>query len=259
MKRIMFRFLVAVLVLLPLLLLPATAGAAPADQGSGQVIHIVQWGENLTMIAARYGTTVNAIVQANGISNPNYIWVGQRLIIPVPAPPPPPPPPPSACTYIVRPGDTLYAIAWRYRTTVWWLVSANNIRNPNLIFVGQRLQVPCPAVKPTPTPIPPPPQCLPQVSIASPRPNQRVSGILQIVGTANIPDFQFYKVEYGMGEVPFTWHSISPVHTVPITNSLLEVWNTDAYPEGVYILRLTAVDVRGQFPQPCDVRIIIDR
>jgi len=252
----MFRLLVAV-VLLPMLLVPASAGAAPAVQGSGQVIHIVQWGETLTMIAARYGTTVNAIVQANGIRNPNYIWVGQRLVIPVPAPPPPPPPP-SGCTYVVRPGDTLTAIAWRYRTTVWWLVSANNIWNPNLIFVGQRLRVPCPPVQPTPTP-PPAALCNPQVSIASPRPNQRVSGIIQIVGTANIPDFQFYKVEYGIGEVPIEWHSISPVHREPITNSLLDVWNTDAYPEGVYILRLTAVDNRGQFPQPCQVRIIIDR
>ncbi len=260
MNRTMLKLLIAMVVMVPLLLMPATASAAPSAQGWGQVIHIVQWGENLTWIAARYGTTVNAIVRANGIRNPDYIWVGQRLIIPVPAPPPPPPP--RGCTYVVRPGDTLYAIAWRYGTTIWWLASVNNLWNPNLIYAGQVLRVPCPPppVKPKPTPTPiPAARCLRQVSITSPKPYEHVSGVLYIVGTANIPDFQFYKVEYGVGEKPLEWHSIRPVHREPISHSLLEVWDTDAFPEGVYTLRLTAVDIRGQFPQPCDVPIVIDR
>jgi lipoprotein-anchoring transpeptidase ErfK/SrfK len=45
------------------------------------VVHTVKRGENLTRIAARYGTTVNAIVKANGLRNPSHIYVGQRLKI----------------------------------------------------------------------------------------------------------------------------------------------------------------------------------
>lgn len=44
--------------------------------------HVVRRGENLTQIARRYGTTISAIVQANGLRNRNFVWVGQRLRIP---------------------------------------------------------------------------------------------------------------------------------------------------------------------------------
>lgn len=47
------------------------------------------------------------------------------------------------CYYTVQPGDTLSAIARRFGTTVDWLVQQNNIQNPDLIYVGQQLQVPC--------------------------------------------------------------------------------------------------------------------
>jgi LysM repeat protein len=42
----------------------------------------------------------------------------------------------------VQPGDTLYSIAVRYGTTVQALVVANNLSSPNLIYVGQTLNVP---------------------------------------------------------------------------------------------------------------------
>jgi LysM repeat protein len=43
--------------------------------------------------------------------------------------------------YIVQKGDTLTAIAKRYNTTVQKLVKLNNIKNPDLILVGQKLRV----------------------------------------------------------------------------------------------------------------------
>ena len=46
------------------------------------IIHVVKSGENLTMIAARYGVTVKAIQELNGITNPNKIFPGQKLKIP---------------------------------------------------------------------------------------------------------------------------------------------------------------------------------
>ncbi|MDQ0194192.1 LysM peptidoglycan-binding domain-containing protein [Paenibacillus wynnii] len=46
--------------------------------------HIVQPGDTLWSIAARYGVTVDAILRANNLTNQNYIYLGQSLIIPTP-------------------------------------------------------------------------------------------------------------------------------------------------------------------------------
>ncbi len=49
---------------------------------AGQCLHVVQHGEYLSHIAARYGVTVHDFVAANGLANPNHIYVGQKLHIP---------------------------------------------------------------------------------------------------------------------------------------------------------------------------------
>lgn len=48
---------------------------------------------------------------------------------------------PKTSTYIVKKGDTLSGIAKKYGTTVNKLVSLNNIKNPNLIYVGQKIKI----------------------------------------------------------------------------------------------------------------------
>jgi putative chitinase len=50
----------------------------------------------------------------------------------------------------VRPGDTLFSIAVRFRVSVFALAFANGIKNPNLIFAGMVLRVPCENVPPPP-------------------------------------------------------------------------------------------------------------
>lgn len=52
--------------------------AAPVNE----IIHVVASGETLLTIARRYGVTVNDIVNANDLANPNVLDVGQELIIP---------------------------------------------------------------------------------------------------------------------------------------------------------------------------------
>jgi len=106
----------------------------------GTAPHTVRSGETLAGIAARYGTTTAALAKANGIANPNRIYVGSQLAIPgsgggAPAAP-------TAARHTVARGDTLGRIAARYGTTISALVSTNGIRNPNLIRVGQVLAVP---------------------------------------------------------------------------------------------------------------------
>jgi LysM repeat protein len=110
---------------------------------SGQLIHVVKPGENLYRIALRYGTTVKAIAAANGIRNPSLIYAGQRLIIPTyGGAHNPDDGPGGGGAYVVRRGDTLFSIARRFGTTVWALQQTNHIRNPSLIYVGQRLVIP---------------------------------------------------------------------------------------------------------------------
>lgn len=55
----------------------STVGALHAEEN----VYTVKAGDNLTAIAARFDTTVAALVEANGLSNPNFIYVGQRLVL----------------------------------------------------------------------------------------------------------------------------------------------------------------------------------
>jgi LysM repeat protein len=61
----------------------AAAEATPAPTNTpAPVRHFVQFGDSIYRIAARYGVTAQAIIEANGIENPNRIYYGQLLIIP---------------------------------------------------------------------------------------------------------------------------------------------------------------------------------
>ena len=76
------------------------------------------------------------LAQLNGIANPNRIYVGQVIRIPVDSSGPVQP-----TYYVVKRGDTLSGIAARFGTTYQRLMQLNGIRNPNLIYVGQRLRI----------------------------------------------------------------------------------------------------------------------
>jgi LysM repeat protein len=121
-----------------ILVLMLLVGPLPvrAAQHQQETVHVVQRGENLTLIANRYGTTPQAIANANNVVNTNLIYVGQRLTIPGGG---------SAETdsyYTVQRGDTLSVIAARFGTTVQALVEANGLANADFVYVGQRLVIP---------------------------------------------------------------------------------------------------------------------
>ena len=146
------RLLVVAALLVVMLFL---AAARPAEaQGTG-VYHIVQRGEYLSLIAQRYGTTVQAILTANPqITNWNLIYAGQTIFVPfgtqpapvppVQPPPPPPPPPTSACRWYhyVTPGQTMLMISRWYGVDPFVIARANNIFNLNLIYSGSTLCIP---------------------------------------------------------------------------------------------------------------------
>ena len=113
--------------------------------------YTVQSGDTLSGIALKFSTTSSKLAQLNSISNPNLIYVGQRLLVNqssnsnssssgqssstttnTEA---------SAASYTVKSGDTLSGIASQYNTTVNQIVSLNQLSNPNLIYVGQVLKL----------------------------------------------------------------------------------------------------------------------
>jgi len=114
----------------------------------------VQAGEYLSLIAQRYGTSIQAILAANPqITNWNIIYTGQVIFVPfgippvVQPPPPPPPPPvvvPPACrwSHWISPGQTMLQISRIYGVDPFAIARANGIFNLNLIFAGTTLCIP---------------------------------------------------------------------------------------------------------------------
>lgn len=108
---------------------------------SGSAGYTVRLGDTLSAIAARHGVSVQALVGANRISNPNLIRAGQTLKLPGSAG--------GSSTggtasgaHVVRPGETLMHISIRYGVKMSVIAAANGMSSLNLVYVGQRLRIP---------------------------------------------------------------------------------------------------------------------
>ncbi len=138
---------IVMLIAIAALLLASQASVAVAAPQSSNCVkyHLVQPGENLFRIGLKYGVTVEVLMQANGLYNPNTVYAGQSLCIPGNVPAPAPNPQPSACNvyYTIKWGDTLSGIAARYGVTMTALMQANRIANPNYIYAGMIILIPC--------------------------------------------------------------------------------------------------------------------
>lgn len=102
----------------------------------------VQYGDTLISIAARHGTTVDALVRANQLPSANFVYAGQWLVIPRSANSAVSTPTrPERGSYVVQSGDTLYSIAVRNGTSVETLMRTNQLES-SLVYAGQRLVIP---------------------------------------------------------------------------------------------------------------------
>lgn len=94
-------------------------------------IHVVQQNQSLFGIAQAYGTTVNELVEANEIPNPNNLVVGQTLVIPI-----------VGSFYWVQPGDSLWSIGRKFNIPYQQLASVNGIPANQPLTIGMRLYIP---------------------------------------------------------------------------------------------------------------------
>ncbi len=117
------------------LVIPQVGEVTPV---AGQV-YVVGYGDTLFSIAQAYGITVEVLAEANGLTYPYTIYVGQQLVIPLEGIPQPTP---TGQIYIVQYGDTLYSIALAFGLSVEALAEANGLAYPYTIYVGQRLVIP---------------------------------------------------------------------------------------------------------------------
>ncbi|PHX67903.1 MAG: peptidoglycan-binding protein [Cyanobium sp. Baikal-G2] len=122
--------------------LPGSSTATAGSARGGSIT--VQPGDTLSDIADRQGVSLNQLMQANGITNPNMVVAGQKLVLPgsrrgaaAAAPRALPTAP-----YTVKSGETLSEIADRFGTSTERLIQLNGISNPNLVVAGTRLAIP---------------------------------------------------------------------------------------------------------------------
>jgi N-acetylmuramoyl-L-alanine amidase len=127
-------------------------GSSSSASAASGATHTVRAGETLWDLAQRFGTSVNALARANGISNPNLIVAGSKITV-------------SGgdgasatasmggATHTVQAGETLSDIAARFGVSVSSLARANGIQNPNLIVAGTSISVPGAATGTAPAPV----------------------------------------------------------------------------------------------------------
>ena len=109
--------------------------------------YTIKSGDNLSTIAKRYNTTVEALLAANDIPDATNIRIGTKIII---AQPPDYSTTMAYEVYEVQQGDTLYTIAAKYNMTIAEIKAVNNLESDNL-KVEQELRIPVGTATPTPT------------------------------------------------------------------------------------------------------------
>lgn len=99
--------------------------------------YVVQPGDTLYLIAQRLEVSLPRILEANPGIDPYNIYPGLTICIPAC--------PPEYTAYIIRAGDTLYAIARRFNVSIESILEANPSIEPNFLRIGQRICIPvCP-------------------------------------------------------------------------------------------------------------------
>mgnify|MGYP000900744762 CR=1 FL=1 len=114
---------------------PRVALAQEEEPPPPSPAYVVQPGDTLSSVAARFGTNVTELQQLNALQDPHHVYIGQTLRLPDAAKTP-------RTAYSVALGDTLLSLAQRAGLPWEDVARANGLVNPNLLRVGQTLYLP---------------------------------------------------------------------------------------------------------------------
>lgn len=125
---------------------PLEEPTAAATGNITEQTYIVQAGDSLYRISLVYGVSIEDLIAANELADPNSLELGQELTIPVAGFAETAVPPTTAATeeriHIVRAGDSLYGIGLQYGFTIEELQTYNNIPDPSRLELGQEIRIP---------------------------------------------------------------------------------------------------------------------
>lgn len=102
-------------------------------RGNGEEIYTVRRGDTPISIAGKFGVTLSALEDRNGLERGEMIYAGDKLSIPGARM--------SGEFYVVRPGDTLFYISRRTGVPIRTLVGINRIKDPDLIYADEHLKL----------------------------------------------------------------------------------------------------------------------
>lgn len=102
-------------------------------RGNGEEIYTVRRGDTPISIAGKFGVTLSALEDRNGLERGETIYAGDKFSIPGARM--------SGEFYVVRPGDTLFYISRRTGVPIRTLVGINRIKDPDLIYAGEHLKL----------------------------------------------------------------------------------------------------------------------
>lgn len=125
---------------LALFLIGTFGSAAIRPVRAAEQTYVVERGDTLSGIAERFGVSATTIIEANDIQDPNLLYVGQILIIPLDDATSDPLVGTTRVT--VQPGQSLADIAAAHDTTAREIADINGLPNGDLIVPGQVLMVP---------------------------------------------------------------------------------------------------------------------
>jgi murein DD-endopeptidase MepM/ murein hydrolase activator NlpD len=168
--------------------------------------------------------------------------------------------------YTIQRGDTLFALSRRFDIAQDELAEANCITDPGNITAGQIIYAP-PGSNVAPAAVTPGATSAapvaggsfdcdnPAATITQPAAGTVLRGTVGIYGTATHPSFQFYRLQVSGGGTQDEEFATLGVFREQVSNGQLGTLNTAMFAPGDYWLRLTVVDITGNYLPQCTIRV----
>ncbi len=122
----------------PLIIAPIQL-AEPAEDGS--IVHVIEAGQSLWMVAAYYDADLDYLYQINGLTEDDFVQPGDEIFVQLADGQPPPPTPTPRLTYLVQDGDSAWLIAARHSIELDFFLNLNGITEETVLQPGSEVRV----------------------------------------------------------------------------------------------------------------------